>query len=322
MRRIAFKTIMDRLMISTLLASPMLILCIASPAAGQGYVPQTLIKTRTFNLPQNHNWFVPMMASLDKMDIRPLIDPLPWNYQLRETYNEYVGKGLMGYTASTFSTAFGQSVVAGPAYPTTIPPATVQLIEYNNTTCNPTGRNPATPAPPTFSDAKTAADSFCKSMCGADYEMSDFEMNQWKYICYLDGYAPGGPKSYNIITWGGTRCEKTINPEQVSVCNPYTQLTQVRAKLNGPLAECPECDFDGDGLITLKDLVFSRNEVFGPKKQGLGLTFPIVHATGKMVHETMDLQNYVGTSTQTVDYVDLTGWTDGQPIDCNGNRSR
>ena len=72
-----------------------------------------------------------------------------------------------------------------------------------------------------FTEAKTAADGHCQTLCGEGFERTDCDMNQWKYICY--NYNTGsGWKSYNIVTWGGTQCEKTVDNGLVQACNPVT----------------------------------------------------------------------------------------------------
>ena len=97
-----------------------------------------------------------------------------------------------------------------------------------------------------------------------------------------------------------------------------TRIIEVRNNLNQASSTCPNCDKDGDGLITLRDLVIERNTTFGPRKQALGLTFPVIYPTGKTVNQTMDLTSYVypGASLVDVDYIEITGWDTGVPVDC------
>lgn len=283
------------------------------------YVPETLNKTLSFTLPSGHWWFVPVIASLAQDPARPPTDPLPWQNDL---YNylgltTYVGRYIRAYVPH-FADAFGLAVYNGPAYPTEIQPATVRLIEYSGVGCIPANRNPATPAPPSFTDAKAAATGYCQTLCGQGFEMTDFDMNQWKYICYNYNTGTGGWKSYNVITWGGTQCEKTVDNGLIQACNPLTGVVQIRSNLDQPLASCPNCDKDGDGLITLKDLVIERNTTFGPRKQALGLTFPVIYPTGKAVNQTMDLTSYVHPSADVmdVDYIEITGWDLNTPVNC------
>ena len=287
-------------------------------AEGDSYVPETLGKMRSFTLPAGHTWFVPVMASLAQDPGRTPNDPLPWQNDLYNLFGltTYVGRYMRAYVAQ-HADPFGLAIDNGPAYPTTIPPATVRLIEYNSIGCLPANQNPATPTPPTFTAAKAAADAYCQTLCGQGFEMTDFDMNQWKHICY--NFNPGtGQKSYNVITWGGTQCEKTVDNGLVQACNPVTGVIEVRNNLNQPSTVCPNCDKDGDGLVTLKDLVIERNSAFGPRRQALGLTFPVIYPTGKTVNQTMDLTSYVysGADIMDVDYIEITGWNVGIPVNC------
>lgn len=281
------------------------------------YVPETLDVRVFYVLPSGHEWRVPVITSLDRQPDRPISDPLPWYYNLWEVFQKFVGKYLVYYFAR-YVDSFGLAIYDGPAYPSEIPPAGVQLIRYNDVgfrRCYPADRDPATPEPPTFSAAKLAADTYCQTLCGSpDFEMVDFDMNQWRYTCYKYG-----TKSYQIVTWGGTRCEKTLDNGMVQACYPLTGAVEIRRNLGNQAISCPACDKDGDGVVSLQDLILERNNIYRPT-QGLGLTFARVVNTTQTVDQTMNLTQYVtpgsGLSNSAATYLEITHWQPGTPVDC------
>lgn len=295
---------------------------LAAQAFGQGYVPTTYGAGKNYNLPALHKLRFPVMAALD---LENNGGPIPWHFDLDSLPNSlFHGKYVTQYPANSLST-FGFLISDGPAYPTPIPAGGAWLIEYIGTSmgvsCGTSPRNPDTPEPPTWTQAKAAADAWCAGTCGQGFEMTDFDMSQWIYACYkykVDGIWRG----YQFSTWGGSMCEKTLDNGLIQACNPLTGLTEVRTHLSRPSSDCPSCDRDGDGLISLRDLMMARNEAFGPKKAGLGVTFPIIHGSGTTVNNSLNLTQFIRPEGRDVsDFIEITHWDAETPVDCSNPAS-
>jgi hypothetical protein len=272
--------------------------------------PETYDQMVVYNLNGNHHWHIPIMAALDRDATQPPDTPLPW---ITGTgLGPYLGDYLEDYVARV-QLPYGL-VLEPPPYQGPIPPAGVRLIRFFGPGCAYSERDPLTGDPPTHSAAQAAADAYCALMCGDGYTMTDFDMNQWDIVCYnFDSH------SYKVVTWGGTRCGKVVG-NTVYTCDPQSRLTQVRAHLwQSPIDECPECDLDGDGVISLIDVVLARNSGFVPQRRGLGLTYPALYPTDySYVDEVFDPAPFVRSDVELipVTYMDITEWH-GWPVDCN-----
>ena len=279
----------------------------ASPATNG--VLTTYEQHVTYGLPLDHNWHIPVMGALE--------GPVTWGTNLGNLFN-YDGKYMFNSIPSILD-AFGYAVYDAP-YPPQAPVSGVRLIEYNSPGCDPANINPDTPEPPSFADAKATANAWCESQCGSGFAMTDFDMNQWQYACYGIVIPPFTFKSYRMVTWGGTRCEKILDNGLVQACNPLTGLTEVRSHLGDDAASYPQYDLDGDGVISLRDLTLARNEAFGPYQQGLGETFPAIYKTNTTIDQSLALTQFVVPGNQRIaSYMEITHWdTDPlNPIDCN-----
>jgi hypothetical protein len=285
-----------------------------------GFTPTTYNMQKTHLLPLTHIWRFPVMGALDKSDIGELPS---WQYDLQNLQGStYRGKYILGIVPN-FAQAFGFALSDGPAYPTSIPPAGVWLIEYIGANCATQNRNPLTPVPPTWSEAKATADAYCQSLCGLGFEMTDFDMSQWRYACYVAKIAdPSVYRGYQVSTWGGSECSKTLDNGLIQACNPLTGLVEVRANLDRPPSFCLGCDLDGDGIISLKDLTISRNHALGSRQQGLGQTFPIIYDARRTIDQSLPLTQLVLPQNQeAVDYMEITHWDANTPVNCNDPNS-
>ncbi len=289
-----------------------------TPLGPSGFTPTTYDQQKAYVLPLTHIWRFPVMGALGRSDIGELPS---WQYDLQNLQNStYRGKYILGIVPN-FAQAFGFALSDGPAYPTPIPAAGVWLIEYNAPSCFSTYRNPLTPEPPTYQEAKASADAYCQSLCGSGFEMTDFDMSQWKYACY--GARVGTQyRSYQVSTWGGSECSKTLDNGLIQACNPLTGLVEVRTNLDRSPSFCLGCDLDGDGVISLKDLTISRNQAFGPRQQGLGQTFPIIYDAYRTIDQSLPLTQLVLPQNQeAVDYIEITHWDANTPVNCNDPNS-
>jgi hypothetical protein len=267
--------------------------------------PGTYDQHESYILPPGHNWLFPQMVALDESQA----GALPWNTGLNLLLNStYFGTYILGY-GPLHQDPFGMGEQTTP------PPAGSYLIEYLGASCTTSPVNPATPLPPAFAEVKASADAYCGSLCGDGFEMTDFDMNQWRYACYKT-MTTNGPRAYNHVTWGGSQCEKVVDNGLIQACNPLTELTATRSNLGAPVASCPDCDLDGDGEITLLDLILARNAVFGPRQQGLGLTFPIIRRAGTTIDESLTLDPDA-LQQAAVTYMEVAKWNSTSPVDCN-----
>ncbi len=282
--------------------------------------PLTYAQDVEYDLLGDHHWFVPVMGALARDPQRPANDPLNW---ITGTLGQYYGNFIWddGYFyQARYQLPYGLTL-GPPPYAGPIPPATVRLVKFAGSNCDCANRDPNTPFPPTFSEAKTAADAYCAACCGDGYTMVDFEMNQWNLTCYNFG-----GDSYKVATWGGTRCGK-VQGQTIIECDPHTKLTTVREHLwQNPLEECPECDLDGDGAISLVDVILARETGFVPRHRGVGLTYALLLSTGELwipgsgatIDQTLDPSPFVGPDVQIipVTYFDMTELAPGIPVDC------
>jgi hypothetical protein len=277
----------------------------AGTRSTQSVDPETYPQQEDYILPPGHNWLLPQIVALDES--QP--GELTWNTDLNFLEDStYFGKYMLGI-GPLHQEPFGVGEQTTP------PPAGSYIIEYLGPTCTTSPVNPATPLPPAFSEAKTSADNYCVNMCGSGFEMTDFDMNQWRYACYKTMTA-NGPRAYNYVTWGGSQCEKTVDNGLIQACNPLTGLIQVRQNLRKPVAECPECDLNGDGEITLLDVIRARNKAFGPRKQGLGLSYPIIRRSNTTIDQSIGLDPNT-LQQAAVTYMEVTKWNSTEPVDCN-----
>ena len=275
-----------------------------------------------YDLWGDHHWFVPVMGALARDPDEPPEDPLNWMSGVLGPYGgEYLWDEGFFYQAR-YQLPYGLSL-GPPPYSGPIPPATTRLVHFFGHNCDCDNRDPTTAFPPTFTEAKAAADAYCAGMCGDGFTMVDFDMNQWYLTCYNFG-----SDSYNVATWGGTRCGK-VEGQTIIECDPHTKLTQVREHLwQNPLEECPECDLDGDGVISLVDVVLARETGFMPRHRGVGLTYALVFLNGSTqdsdsgakIDQTLDPTQFVSPEMQLIPavYFDMTEWDVGVPVDCNG----
>lgn len=270
---------------------------------------------KNYSLPQSHRWVFGVMGPLEGGTQPGFSDNLNWNPNLDQLINStYLGKYMLDFHPK-FVKAFGLTLQDGPQYPPELPPAGVRLIQYNGP-CIPPFRNPLTPEPPTFAAAKAAADGWCASHCGEGFEMTDFDINQWRYACY--GYSG---KGYQIVTWGGSRCEKIVGEEVIS-CAWLTGFIEIRNNLGNPASSCPTCDLDADGTITLQDLTLARNQLPALAFRGERQTFPVIFDSRTTVDQTQALTQIV--TRDNIDYatyMEITHWNATTPVDCNNPSS-
>ena len=281
--------------------------------------PLTYAQNVEYDLLGDHHWFIPVMGALARDPQRPANDPLNW---ITDTLGQYYGDLIWddGYHyQARYQLPYGLTL-GPPPYAGPIPPATVRLVKFAGSNCDCANRDPNTPFPPTFSEAKAAADAYCAACCGDGYTMVDFEMNQWNLTCYNFG-----GNSYKVVSWGGTRCGK-VQGQTIIECDPHTKLTTVREHLwQNPLDECPECDLDGDGAISLVDVILARESGFVPRHRGVGRTYALLFPTGDPLYagttidQTLDPSPFVGPDMQIipVTYFDLTELAPGIPVDCS-----
>ena len=270
-----------------------------------------------YDLLADHQWYVPVMGALARDPERPANDPLPW---VSGSLGWYVGNFTwdQGYFyQARYQLPHGLSLTA-PPYSGPIPPAAVRVIKFAGLNCVCANRDPGTPLPPERSAAQAAADAYCAGMCGDGFTMTDFDMNQWNLTCYNHN-----GNSYKVVSWGGTRCGK-VQGQTIIECDPQTKLTQVRQHLwQNPLEECPECDLDGDGVISMVDVILARNTGFVPRHRGVGLTYALLFPTGTTIDQTLDPSPFVGSDVQIIvaTYFDITEWDSdfpgSYPVDCN-----
>jgi hypothetical protein len=296
-------------------------LAFAAPAAraDDPYVPITLDPLRTYSLPSNYSFHFPLIVSFDDQS-----GALPWQDYLGTQFNfTPLGRKLL-QTSPDWVLPMGFQAFAGPNYPdpaTHAYPAGIFLVRYTVPACPDPDLWPeylATPAPPSYVDAKADADAWCAATCGVGFEMSDFDMNQWQIGCFKFN---GDPQASQVATWGGSQCSKVEDNGLLQPCNPLEPLIDVRQYLGQPASACPACDLDEDGQITLVDLTMARNTAFGPLNNGLGESRAImVDAEGTM-QDTM-------TGLDTMDFADkdrggfvfeITHWETGIAIDCLNN---
>lgn len=283
-----------------------------SAAQADDYVAPTYLQQKFYVMSSGLDFRVPVMTGF-------VGAPVPWSYDLRGQWPNmtFAGKYLRE-DSPDYDLSFGLSVFDGPDYPgqaTNAYPAGVFIVEYSITNCVPIPEFLNTPLPPAWQDAKADADTWCATTCGVGFEMSDFDMNQWRYGCWADTSAG---TAYNVAAWGGTRCEKLADNGLIQPCNPLQPLIDVRQHLGQPVADCPDCDLDQDGQITLTDLTLARNVAFGPLKVGEGETHAVLMNSGSDAHTAMT------TLTQWIEedqssygtYLEITEWETGISIDC------
>lgn len=284
-------------------------------ASTNGFVPTTYPLTKTIALQDGHEWLFPVMIArgTDGTDPASLI----WQTDFSIVYaTAIIGKYFYTFPDDSEDT-FGLVIHDGSTIWPQTPPAATQMVEYNGPACAEVFRNPNTPLPPSFVDAKAAADQYCVDLCGDGFEMTDFDMNQWQYTCF--SRIVGTPKAYQVAAWGGSQCEKKIDNGLIQACNPITGVIAVRQNLGGPLGNCPECDVNGDGVIALDDLIAARNEAYGPHRSGAGYTFALVRETGTTIDQAVDLTQFMSlpNSEAGAIHVEITHWNSTTPVDCN-----
>lgn len=282
---------------------------------GGGFVPTTYAPTKSIQLLNGHKWIFPVMMGRGTPGTEP--ESLHFNTNLDIRYStDWLGRYFCT-EGGFFTDTFGLLVHDGSAPWTGTPPAAVQMIEYMAPACAEAYRNPNTPLPPAFSEAKASADQLCVDTCGEGFSMTDFDMNQWRYTCFPRMTA-SGPRAYQVATWGGAECAKTIDNGLIEACNPLTGMTAVRRNLGGPLAECPECDLNNDGIIALDDLIRARNRAYGPRRAGSGYTFQLIRWANTTIEESVNLVPLVAIQNGETGavHIEVTHWNGSTPVDC------
>lgn len=301
------------------------------------YVPTTYGLQMNQYMPADYEFRFPLVVSFDRDPNMPPPGPaLPWSSINGPSGLEYQGQWLSPYSPE-FQLPFGMQVYNGPNYPspeTTDYPSGVFIVKYNGMFCpDPSLIDVApelfaTPLPPSFAEVQVKANEFCVNECGSGFEMTDFDMTQWQYTCYIDG-AEG--KAYQVASWGGSKCEKTEDNGLIQACNPLTGMIAIRGHLRESASTYPEGDLDGDGVISMVDLIRARNIAFGPKLQGIGESRMLIKrsfledAPGNGTFSSLSAEEAMLRLDEVVvidgaqtfaDIFEITHWEPGIPVIC------
>lgn len=316
------------------LALSFTLIILLSFSASADYIPETLVKTEEFYLSQNQVMFAPVMQSFARQP--------PLYFQEFHWRN---GSAITGLIIDSHVpqrvTPWGFQLDYGPNYyENGWPISGAMLVEYENYGCLPPIPGlfefNLTRMPPEFMELKQNADDFCENRCGSGYEMTDFDMNQWRYYCY--NYQINGtiPRSYNFATWGGSRCEKIVGNTTISCgltpIDPNKHRGHNVAQLEPFVKKSQLTAQASQGKNAVNELTSNKRpypptyskipkalpyHVGGLK--GQGLTFPFIYSSqGRKINELHDWPEYVNETVIIPDIstIIVTHWNDGTPINC------